>query len=203
MNYKERMLAGLPYLASDDKLQKERQRAREFCFKYNNISPTEKEKRKNMIDKFFGKVGNGTVVQSPFYCDYGYNIEIGDNFFSNYSLTILDVAKVKIGNNVLFGPNVSLYTAGHPIHPVSRNSGYEYGFPITIGDNVWLGGSVTVVPGVTIGANSVIAAGSVVVKDIPDNVVAAGNLCKIIRKITAAEIDYYYKNRLFDVYDYK
>ena len=113
-------------------------------------------------------------IQSPFYCDFGFNISIGENFFSNYNLVILDVAPVIIGDNVLFGPNVSLYTAGHPIHPISRNSGYEYGIPITIGDNVWLGGNVVVTPGVTIGENSVVAAGSVVVKDIPANVVAAG-----------------------------
>lgn len=156
-----------------------------------------------MINQFFCKTGEEFSIQSPFYCDFGFNISIGENFFSNYNLVILDVAPVTIGDNVLFGPNVSLYTAGHPIHPISRNSGYEYGIPITIGDNVWLGGNVVVTPGVTIGENSVVAAGSVVVKDIPANVVVAGNPCKVIREIRDEEIDYYYKDRLFDIDDYK
>ena len=134
----------------------------------------------------------------PFYCDYGSHIEVGENFFANYNCTILDVAPVKIGDNVLFGPNVSLYTAGHPLHPVSRNSAYEYGISITIGDNVWLGGNVVVTPGVHIGNNVVIGAGSVVTKDIPDNMVAAGNPCRVIREITEEDKKYYYKNRKFD-----
>ena len=138
------------------------------------------------------------MVVPPFYCDYGSHIEVGENFFANYNCTILDVAPVKIGDNVLFGPNVSLYTAGHPLHPVSRNSAYEYGISITIGDNVWLGGNVVVTPGVHIGNNVVIGAGSVVTKDIPDNMVAAGNPCRIIREITEEDKKYYYKDREFD-----
>lgn len=202
MNQKERMIAGLPYKSSPE-LSEALSKGRDFCFRYNNISPIERENRKEMINQFFGKTGEEFSIQSPFYCDFGFNISIGENFFSNYNLVILDVASVIIGDNVLFGPNVSLYTAGHPIHPVSRNSGYEYGIPITIGDNVWLGGNVVVTPGVTIGENSVVAAGSVVVKDIPANVVAAGNPCKVIREIRDEEIDYYFKDRLFDIDDYK
>ena len=156
-----------------------------------------------MIKGFFAKTGENLSIQSPFYCDYGFNISIGEYFFSNYNLVILDIAPVKIGDNVMFGPNVSLYTAGHPIHPVSRNSGYEYGLPITIGDNVWLGGNVVVTPGVTIGENTVIGAGSVVVNDIPANVVAAGNPCRVVREIREEEIDYIYKDKLFDIDDYK
>ena len=202
MNQKERMIAGLPYKSSPE-LSEALLKGRDFCFRYNNISPIERENRKEMINQFFCKTGEEFSIQSPFYCDFGFNISIGENFFSNYNLVILDVAPVTIGDNVLFGPNVSLYTAGHPIHPISRNSGYEYGIPITIGDNVWLGGNVVVIPGVTIGENSVVAAGSVVVKDIPANVVAAGNPCKVIREIRDEEIDYYYKDRLFDIDDYK
>lgn len=202
MNQKERMIAGLPYKSSPE-LSEALLKGRDFCFKYNNISPIERENRKEMINQFFCKTGEEFSIQSPFYCDFGFNISIGENFFSNYNLVILDVAPVTIGDNVLFGPNVSLYTAGHPIHPISRNSGYEYGIPITIGDNVWLGGNVVVTPGVTIGENSVVAAGSVVVKDIPANVVVAGNPCKVIREIRDEEIDYYYKDRLFDIDDYK
>lgn len=202
MNQKERMIAGLPYKA-DKELSEAYLRGRDFCFRYNNVSPIESEKRKAMIKSFFSKTGEKFAVLSPFYCDYGFNISIGEYFFSNYNLVILDVAPVTIGDNVMFGPNVSLFTAGHPIHPVSRNSGYEYGLPITIGNNVWLGGNVVVTPGVTIGENSVIGAGSVVVKDIPANVVAAGNPCEVIRKINDKEIDYVYKDKLFDIEDYK
>ena len=202
MNQKERMIAGLPYKA-DKELSEAYLRGRDFCFRYNNVSPLESEKRKAMIKSFFSKTEENFAVLSPFYCDYGFNISIGEYFFSNYNLVILDVAPVTIGDNVMFGPNVSLFTAGHPIHPVSRNSGYEYGLPITIGNNVWLGGNVVVTPGVTIGENSVIGAGSVVVKDIPANVVAVGNPCKVIRKINDKEIDYVYKDKLFDIKDYK
>lgn len=141
-------------------------------------------------------------LEPPFHCDYGWNIEVGDCFFANFGFTVLDVGKVSIGNNVQIAPNVSIYTAGHPLHPDSRNSGYEYGIPVTIGNNVWLGGNVVILPGVTIGDNAVIGAGSVVTKDIPENMLAAGNPCKIIREITDADRDYYFKDRKFDVEDY-
>ena len=141
-------------------------------------------------------------IEQPFRCDYGKNIEVGNNFFANYNCVILDVAKVTIGENVMFAPNVSIYTAGHPIHPESRNSGYEYGIPVTIGNNVWVGGNVVITPGVTIGNNVVIGAGSVVTKDIPDNVIAVGNPCRVIREITEEDRKYYYKDKEFDVDDY-
>jgi acetyltransferase-like isoleucine patch superfamily enzyme len=152
-----------------------------------------------LIRDILGRAGVGVHIKAPFYCDYGKNIEVGDYFYANYNCVILDVGKVIIGNNVKFGPNVSLYTAGHPIHPDSRNSGYEYGIGITIGDNVWIGGSVVVNPGVRIGNNVVVGSGSVVTKDIPDNVVAVGNPCKVIREITEEDRKYYYKNHEFDV----
>ena len=141
-------------------------------------------------------------MEAPFLCDYGSNIEVGDNFFANYNLIVLDVGKVTIGNNVMIAPNVSIYTAGHPIHPDSRNSGYEYGIDISIGDNVWIGGNVCILPGVHIGNNVVIGAGSVVTKDIPDDSIAAGNPCRLVRTITDADRKYYFKNRQFDVEDY-
>ena len=141
-------------------------------------------------------------MEPPIHFDYGKNTEVGENFFANFNTVILDVAKVTIGNNVMFAPNVSIYTAGHPVHPDSRNSGYEYGIPVTIGDNVWIGGSSTVLPGVTIGNNVVIGAGSVVTKDVPDNVIAAGNPCRVIRTITEEDRRFYFKDREFDVEDY-
>ena len=137
-------------------------------------------------------------VIPPFYCEYGTHITIGKNFFANYNCVMIDVAPIKIGDNCMFGPNVSLYTAGHPIHPATRNSGYEYGKEITVGDNVWIGGSVTILPGVHIGNNVVIGAGSVVSSDIPDMVVAVGNPCRVIRQITDADQRYFYKREEID-----
>ncbi|MFA9398240.1 MAG: sugar O-acetyltransferase [Clostridiaceae bacterium] len=203
MNQKDRMLAGLPYKAWLDGLPEERMENKKKIYKYNHCLPDEKEKNDELIRDILGKAGSNINIHVPFYCDYGKNIEIGDNFFANYSCTILDVGKVIIGNNVQFAPNVSLYTAGHPIHPDSRNSGYEYGISITIGNNVWLGGNVIVNPGVHIGNNVVVGSGSVVTKDIPDNMIAAGNPCRIIREITEEDRKYYYKNYKFDVDDYK
>lgn len=199
MNQKERMLSELPYKAWLDGLDEERQQCKQKLYDFNMLPPTEHKKRPCMLKNLFGKTGEHICIEAPFHCDYGYNIEIGDNFFANYNLVILDVGKVKIGDNAQIAPNVSIYTAGHPIHPESRNTGYEYGIAITIGDNVWIGGSSTILPGVTIGNNVVIGAGSVVSKDIPDNVIAVGNPCKIIRTITQEDRAYYYKNRKFDV----
>lgn len=202
MNQKERMLAGLPYKAWLDGLSQERMENRLKIYDYNLIRPDNKKKMKEMIKNILGKTGEEIFIGQPFHCDYGKNIEIGNNFFANYNCVILDVAKVTIGENVMFAPNVSIYTAGHPIHPESRNSGYEYGIPITIGDNVWVGGNVVITPGVTIGNNVVIGAGSVVTKDIPDNVIAVGNPCRVLREITEEDRKYYYKDREFDVDDY-
>ncbi|EKQ54229.1 MULTISPECIES: sugar O-acetyltransferase [unclassified Clostridium] len=202
MNHKERMLAGLPYKAWLDGLSEERMENKLKIHEYNLLRPDEVSRMDEVIKDILGKTGEKVFIDQPFHCDYGKNIEIGNNFFANYNCTILDVGKVIIGENVQFAPNVSLYTAGHPIHPDSRNSGYEYGISITIGDNVWLGGSVVVNPGVNIGNNVVIGAGSVVTKDIPDNVVAVGNPCKVIREITEEDRKYYYKNNEFDVDDY-
>lgn len=203
MNQKDRMLAGLPYKAWLDGLAEERMENKKKIYEYNHCLPDEGEKIDKLIRDILGKVGERIHVEAPFHCDYGKNIEVGDYFFANYNCTILDVGKVIIGNNVQFAPNVSLYTAGHPIHPDSRNSGYEYGIGITIGNNVWLGGNVVVNPGVHIGNNVVIGSGSVVTKDIPDNVIAVGNPCKVIREITEEDRKYYYKNYEFDVDDYK
>lgn len=126
----------------------------------------------------------GAFINPPFYCDYGFNIHVGKNFYANYNCTILDVSKVTIGDNCFMAPNVAIYTAGHPVHPDTRNSAYEYGKAVTVGDNVWIGGNTVILPGVNVGSNVVIGAGSVVTKDIPDWCVAAGNPCRVIRKIT-------------------
>ena len=203
MNQKERMLANLPYKAWLDGLSEERLENKKRIFKYNNMDPGDIAGKDKLIKEILGKTGNTVCIESPFHCDYGYNIEVGENFFANYNLVILDVGKVKIGDNAQIAPNVAIYTAGHPIHPDSRNSGYEYGIDITIGDNVWIGGNTCIMPGVTIGNNVVIGGGSVVTKDLPDNVIAVGNPCRIVREITEDDRDYYFKDRKFDVEDYK
>ena len=202
MNHKERMLANLPYKAWMDGLEEERIENRKRIYEYNNLPPEQWDRKTELLKNILGKTGENVHINAPFHCDYGYNIEVGENFFANYNLIILDVAKVKIGDNAQIAPNVSIYTAGHPIHPDSRNSGYEYGIDVTIGDNVWIGGNAVIMPGVTIGNNVVIGAGSVVTKDLPDNVIAIGNPCRIIREITEADRDFYYKDRKFDVTDY-
>lgn len=198
MNQKERMLNELPYQAWKDGLSEERKENKRKVYRYNKLSPDEEKEQDRLIREIVGKCGETIWVEQPFHCDYGYNIEVGNNFYSNYNLTILDVGKVIIGENVMIAPNVSLYTAGHPLHPDARNSGYEYGIGITIGDNVWIGGNTVVNPGVHIGNNVVIGSGSVVTKDIPDNALAAGNPCKVIRFLTEEDKKYYYKNRKFD-----
>lgn len=198
MNQKERMLNELPYQAWKDGLSEERKENKRKVYRYNKLSPDEEKEQDRLIREIVGKCGETIWVEQPFHCDYGYNIEVGNNFYSNYNLTILDVGKVIIGENVMIAPNVSLYTAGHPLHPDARNSGYEYGIGITIGDNVWIGGNTVVNPGVHIGNNVVIGSGSVVTKDIPDNALAVGNPCKVIRFLTEEDKKYYYKNRKFD-----
>lgn len=202
MNQKERMLAGLPYKAWMDGLPEESMKNAEKTYKYNHLPPNDTSGAEKLIREILGKAGENITVRPPFHCDYGKNIEVGDNFYANFNTVILDVGKVKIGNNVMFAPNVSVYTAGHPIHPDSRNSGYEYGIAVTIGDNVWIGGNVVINPGVIIGNNCVIGSGSVVTKNIPDNSIAVGNPAKVIREITEKDRRYYFKDQIFDVDDY-
>ena len=164
-------------------LSKDRSKAKDLCFEFNKIPPSKEKERQKVIKKLFNKTGRRIWVESSFYCDYGYNIEVGDNFYVNHNCVILDCAKVKFGKNVFIGPNCGFYTAIHPIEAKQRNKGIECAKPITVGDNVWIGGNVTVLPGVTIGNGAVIGAGSVVTKDIPENTVAVGNPCKPIKTI--------------------
>lgn len=196
MNHIERRNAQLPYI-SDDSVMEEQKVCRRILQKLNFADRSDFDTLAEIVKELLGKSENA-FINPPFYCDYGKNIEVGKNFFANYNCTIIDVAKVKIGDNCQFAPNVSIYTAGHPLHPVARNSLYEYGIEVTVGDNVWIGGNTVIMPGVHIGSNTVIGTGSVVTKDIPDWVVAAGNPCRVIREITEEDFEYYYKDRKFD-----
>ena len=183
MNEKQKMLSGELYNPMKDGLLLEREKAKDLCYKFNNLPPNNSMKRTKLLSKILGKTGKNYWIEQPFQCDYGYNIEIGENFYSNHNLIILDPAKVTFGDNVFIGPNCGFYTPEHPIKAEDRNKLLEYAKPIKVGNNVWFGGSVTVLGGVTIGDNSVIGAGSVVTKDIPPNVVAVGNPCRVIRTI--------------------
>ncbi len=188
---KERMLEGKLYKSSDPELVKISRKSRQLLDDFNAASHTDFDARSSIIKDLFGSVGKNPTVNKPFYCDYGVNIHVGDNFYANFDCIILDVNKVTIGNNVMFAPRVAIYTATHPIDAVIRNEYYELGLPVKIGDNVWIGGSVVINPGVTIGDNTVIGSGSVVTKDIPANVVAAGNPCRVLRPITDEDKRYW------------
>lgn len=185
MTEKDKMGRQMLYDANYDKeLINDRIAAKELCFEYNSIRPSDGEKQKELLTRLLGKTQENFCITAPFWCDYGYNIEIGENFYANHNLVILDGAKVTFGNNVFIAPNCGFHTAGHPIDAERRNKGLEYAYPISVGNDVWIGAGVQVMPGVTIGSNVVIGGGSVVVKDIPDNSVAVGNPCRVIRPIT-------------------
>ncbi len=184
MTEKEKAAEGLLYDANNDpELLAEMAAGAEKCFVLNSLPPSKAEERKEAIRNLLGRTGEKFEIRSPFFCDYGYNIEIGENFFMNMNCVILDGAKVTFGDNVFVAPGCGFYTAGHPLDAEQRNRGLEYARPIKVGSNVWIGGNVCVLPGVTIGDNSVIGAGSVVTRDIPSGVVAAGNPCRVIRLI--------------------
>ena len=184
MTEKEKMAAGLLYDANYDReLMEARTRCKDICHEINSLYPSEEEKQKGLLKGLLGKTGEEFRVTAPFWCDYGFNIELGENFYVNHSCVILDCAKVTFGDNVFVGPDCGFYTAGHPIDAKQRNQGLEYARPIHVGDNVWIGGGVRVLPGVSIGEGAVIGSGSVVTKDIPPRVIAAGNPCRVIREI--------------------
>lgn len=162
-----------------------RKLAKSICYDYNQTRPEPEhdEMRNTLLHSLLGQHGHSIVIEPPFYCDYGKNIVVGENFYANHNLVILDCAKVTIGDNVFIAPNVGIHTAGHPIDAEQRNKGLEFALPVTIGNSVWIGATVTILPGVTIGDNTVIGAGSVVTRDIPSNVIAVGNPCRVLRPI--------------------
>lgn len=187
MTEKEKMLAGIIYDANNDpQLIRERQDCKELCRDYNDLRPKDLEGRNALLHRLLGHIAGDILVEQPFYCDYGYNIRVGRNFYSNVNLVILDGAPVTFGDNVFIAPNCGFYTAGHPLDASARNQGFEYARSITVGNNVWIGAGVSVLPGVTIGDNCVIGAGSVVNRDIPADSLAVGNPCRVIKRVASA-----------------
>lgn len=178
------MLVGRLYNAQDSELTAGRLRARKLLFRYNQSAPEEESLRREVARELFGRMGDNCYLEPPLRCDYGTNIRLGDRVYANFNLVVLDCAAVTIGNDVLIGPNVGIYTATHPVDPGLRRDGLEFALPVTIEDGVWIGGHTAIGPGVRIGRNSVIGAGSVVTKDIPANVVAVGNPCRVMRPVT-------------------
>ncbi len=180
---KEKMLNGELYNAADTELAKERLNARRLTRLYNQTLETEIDKRTELLKQLFGSTGTNLYIEPTFRCDYGYNIHIGNNFYANFDCIFLDVCKIQIGNNCYIAPGVHIYTATHPTNPTERISGAEYGMPVSIGDNVWIGGRAVINPGVKIGNNAVIASGAVVTRDVPDNVIVGENPSKVIKQI--------------------
>ena len=188
LSEKEKMLNQMLYNADrDPTLCSERDHAKDLCLEYNQIRPSDHASQYRLMRELLGKTGQNFTITAPFWCDYGYNIEIGENFYANHNTVMLDCARITFGDNVFIAPNCGFHTAGHPIDFERRNQGLEYGHSITVGDNVWIGAAVQVLPGVSIGSNVVIGSGSIVVKDIPDNCVAVGNPCRVLREITEAD----------------
>ncbi len=203
MTEKEKMLSQELYNSRDKELQADAAHSRKLTRLFNNTTEEQMEYRKDLLKQLLGETGENLYIEPPFRCDYGRNISIGENFYANFDCIILDVAKVTIGKNCLLGPRVCIYTPVHPIDAAVRNSGLEMGREVKIGDNVWIGGNSVINPGVTIGNNVVIGSGSVVTEDIPDNVVAAGNPCRVLRPITDVDKIYWndklaeYRDNLF------
>ncbi len=196
MNQPDRRDSGMVYIA-DEACFAQMMRARRITGEMNRHDPTDIKGLMDLAQELL-QTDEQPIINPPFFCDYGNHIHVGKNFFANYNCTILDVGTVTIGDNCQMAPNVAIYTAGHPLHPDTRRTAWEYGIPVTIGHDVWLGGSVVVCPGVTIGDNVVIGAGSVVTKDIPSNCVAAGNPCRVIREITDEDRRFYFRRQEID-----
>ncbi len=196
MTEKEKMERQMLYDANyDTELASARVKCKALCQKYNNLPIQDLDSRRTLIKSILGKTGKNIHVEPEFWCDYGWNIEVGENFYANHGLIILDAGKVIFGDNVFIAPSCGFHTAGHPIDFERRNQGFEYAYPIIVGNNVWFGAGVQVLPGVTIGDNTVIGAGSIVTKDIPSNVIAVGNPCCVMRKITQKDKENLYQRR--------
>lgn len=199
MTDKEKMHSGLIYLPTDEEIMKEQLLCLDRLYDFNNTRPTESEKRNEMLKEMFAEIGENCYIEPPFHANWGgRHVHFGKGVYANFNLTMVDDTHIHVGDYTMFGPNVIVATAGHPILPELREQAYQYNMPVRIGKNCWLGAGVVVLPGVTIGDNTVIGAGSVVTKDIPSNVVAVGNPCRVLRKIGERDKEFYFKNRRID-----
>ena len=196
MTEKEKMHTGDLYLPNDESILEEQLKCLDRLYDFNMTRPTEMEKREKLLKEMFAEIGEGCYIEPPFHANWGgKNVHFGKNVYANFNLTMVDDTHIYVGDVVMFGPNVCVATAGHPILPELREKAYQYNFPVKIGKNCWIGAGAVIVPGVTIGENTVIGAGSVVTKDIPANVVAVGNPCKVLREINEHDKEFYFKDR--------
>ncbi|PWM00027.1 MAG: galactoside O-acetyltransferase [Clostridiales bacterium] len=199
MSVWESMQSGELYLPSDEALLKEQRRLLDILYEFNATRPSELEKRTQLLRRLFAEIGEDCYIEPPLHANWGAHTHFGRNVYANFGLTLVDDGDIYVGDNVMFGPHVTLATAGHPVLPELREKGMQFNQPIRIGRNVWIGAGAIVLPGVTIGDGTVVGAGSVVTKDLPENVVAVGNPCRILREIGEKDRLYYYKNRRIDV----
>lgn len=197
---KERMYGQKLYYCNDETLMNEQMKSLELLYDFNQTRPSEQDKRDNMLKKMFAEIGEDCYIEPPFHANWGgKNVHFGNGVYANFNLTMVDDCDIFVGNNVLFGPNVTVSAGTHPIHPELRSKQAQYNIPIHIGNNVWIGANSVILPGVNIGDNSVIGAGSVVTKDIPSNVVAVGNPCRLLREINENDMKYYYRDMKIDI----
>lgn len=197
---KERMYGQKLYYCNDETLMNEQIKSLELLYDFNQTRPSEKDKRDKMLKKMFAEIGEDCYIEPPFHANWGgKNVHFGNGVYANFNLTMVDDCDIFVGNNVLFGPNVTVSAGTHPIHPELRSKQAQYNIPIHIGNNVWIGANSVILPGVNIGDNSVIGAGSVVTRDIPSNVVAVGNPCRVLREINENDMKYYYRDMKIDI----
>ncbi len=196
---KEKMHTGELYLPNDDSIMEEQLSRLDKLYDFNRTRPTELEKRSSMLKEMFAEIGDGCYIEPPFHANHaGANVHFGKNIYCNFSLTMVDDTHIYVGDCCMFGPNVTVATAGHPVLPCLREKAYQYNAPVHIGKNCWIGAGAVILPGVNIGDNTVIGAGSIVTKDVPANVVAVGNPCRVLRQINGHDKEYYFKNRKID-----
>ena len=199
MNTKERMSTGRLYFCDDEELAREQEAQLEILYDFNRTRPGEKTARAELLRKLFAEIGDNCYIEPPLHANWGKFTHFGSNVYANFNLTLVDDTDIYVGDNVMFGPNVTVATAGHPVDPDLRRKVAQFNIPVRIGNNVWIGAGAVILPGVTIGDDSVIGAGSVVTKDIPAGVVAVGNPCRVLREIGEHDRQFYYKDRRIDV----
>lgn len=197
---RERMYGQKLYYCNDEDLMREQMKALELLYDFNKTRPSEQDKREKILKKMFAEIGDDCYIEPPFHANWGgKNVHFGNGVYANFNLTMVDDCDIFVGNNVMFGPNVTVSAGTHPIHPELRSKQAQYNIPIHIGNNVWIGANSVILPGVNIGDNSVIGAGSIVTKDIPSNVVAVGNPCRVLREINESDMKYYYRDMKIDI----